>query len=443
MNRGPFDTLPQLSKNDALKLLETPLNEIKLASDYYKAVFHLAKYPSPETEQALLDLIRSQSVEFPFLIAKRKAIEVLGQMSCEKAIPDFVNNLRSSDPYIVENSAWALQQTGCKDVGIHNLIGSLIDQPNQNQRVLIQSLAKMGAVSELKKIEKVFNQFDISPGVKGASLAAISALTGRHDNVELLRNYLDLPNQNDRQSAVQDIIDAKEYGLLDAILKTPVSPFFRLRAISLMSSDLLEVGNQLDIINSIDFVLKDDPRYIRIAKSHGSLPSLNFLLDELFNVDFNRCYSALRTLILMNSTHIWLLIKLNLDKFKKDYGALYFALILLRSIEIKDKKNKEDSLELLNHALDKSWPDYMKFKPQAIMTYSFLDFSCFMENIQIWLDENQTPYWASRYAALIGLERLINIKGIAKFKYLIRACINDTNHFVKLKANSIDRHYSH
>ena len=51
MNIDSFDNLPQLSKNDALKILKTPIHQLSLASDYYKAVFHLAKYPSPETEK--------------------------------------------------------------------------------------------------------------------------------------------------------------------------------------------------------------------------------------------------------------------------------------------------------------------------------------------------------------------------------------------------------
>ena len=53
MNPSYFDTLPSLSKNDALEILKTPINRLKLTSDYYKAVFHLSKYPSSQTENAL------------------------------------------------------------------------------------------------------------------------------------------------------------------------------------------------------------------------------------------------------------------------------------------------------------------------------------------------------------------------------------------------------
>ena len=112
MNVGPFDTLPPLSKKDALRILRTPLKDLKLSSDYYKAVFHLSKFPCPETEEALLELVKCDSFENPILLAKRKAIEVLGKMRCKKAIPFIGNNLHHQDPYIVENSAWALQEIG-------------------------------------------------------------------------------------------------------------------------------------------------------------------------------------------------------------------------------------------------------------------------------------------------------------------------------------------
>ena len=119
MNLRPFDTLPPLSKNDALKILKTPLNELRLASDYYKAVFHLAKHPSIETEKALISLVKPQSNQQSILIAKRKAIEVLAKFGCANAIPLIGNCLHSSDPYLVENSALALAEIGCNETKIH------------------------------------------------------------------------------------------------------------------------------------------------------------------------------------------------------------------------------------------------------------------------------------------------------------------------------------
>ena len=72
----------------------------------------------------------------------------------------------------------------------------------------------MGAISQLPKIKKLLDQNEISSGVRGAAIAAISRLTGKSNNLDILRSNLDLDNQNDRQSAVQDIIDAKAFKLI-------------------------------------------------------------------------------------------------------------------------------------------------------------------------------------------------------------------------------------
>ena len=125
MNARPFDNLPPLSKSDALRILKTPIKDLALSSDYYKAVFHLSKYYCSESEKALLDLVKSESKETSVLLAKRKAIEVLGRMKCKKAIPYIGKTLKSSDPFTVENSAWALQELGCNNIDFQNLIGSL------------------------------------------------------------------------------------------------------------------------------------------------------------------------------------------------------------------------------------------------------------------------------------------------------------------------------
>ena len=179
----------------------------------------------------------------------------------------FVKNLKSSDPYVVENSALALQEIGCNNIDFHKCIGSLLDNPNHNHRVLIQSLAKMNAITQLSKIEKVCSKDNISPGTKGAAIAAIKILTGKLRDTDLLQTYLDLDNQNDRQAAVQDVIDSRAYKLLEYVLKTPISPFFRIRALDLLWPKIKSEFSEFNILESIDFALLDDPREIRLIKN--------------------------------------------------------------------------------------------------------------------------------------------------------------------------------
>ena len=437
MNPGPFDNLPPLTKSDALRILNTPIKELALSSDYYKAVFHLAKFQCSESEEALINLVKSHSKEPEILLAKRKAIEVLGRMKSKKAIPYIGKNLQSDDPYIVENSALALQEIGCKNIKFQSIIGSLLDNPSHNHRALIQSLAKMGAITELSKIQKICCQENVSPGIKGASIAAIKILTGELHDRHILREYLDLDNQNNRQSAVQDIIDCNSYELLGDVINTPISPFFRLRAIDLIWPKIESKVLEFSILDAIDFVLLDDPRKIRLIDKQTSFDDSKTLIDELFSTDFNQCYLSLVKLINTSSHHILMSVKDNWDRFKKDYGAVYFLVILFRYLNVPLQNIKKLGMKLVKHCLDDSWPPYMKFKPQAILLSYKLDLSFFENHIITWLDEELNPNWSCRYAALLCLENLIDNNQFALNVEEILAGKNDSNQFVRLKTTNI------
>ncbi len=437
MNPGPFDNLPPLTKSDALRILNTPVKELALSSDYYKAVFHLAKFQCPESEEALINLVKSHSKEPEILLAKRKAIEVLGRMKSKKAIPYIGKNLQSDDPYIVENSALALQEIGCKNIKFQNIIGSLLDNPNHNRRALIQSLAKMGAITELSKIQKICCQENVSPGIKGASIAAIKILTGELHDRNILREYLDLDNQNNRQSAVQDIIDCNSYELLGDVINTPISPFFRLRALDLIWPKIESKVLEFSILDAIDFVLLDDPRKIRLIDKQTSFDDSKTLINELFSTDFNQCYLSLAKLIKTSPHDILMSVKDNWDRFKKDYGAVYFLVILFRYLNVPLQNIEKLGMKLVKHCLDDSWPPYMKFKSQAILLSYKLDLSFFENHIITWLDDELTPNWNCRYAALLCLDNLIDNNQFALNVEEILAGKNDSNQFVRLKTTNI------
>ncbi len=437
MKSVDFDTLPQLSQGDALEILKTPLDQLKLSSDYYKAVYHLSKYPSFETERALLDLLKIQSLEQSVLIAKRKAIEVLGKMRSSKAIPYIGENLNSDDPYIVENSALALAEIGCNELKIHKLIGDLLDKTRLSKRVLIQCLGRMHASSQLQKISQILNQKDIEPGIKGASIAAISNITNNIINIDILARFLDLPNQNDRICAVEDIIDAKAYSLIPLVLKTPISPFFRIRAIVSLAKNKYKTYLKISILDQLDSIVVDDPENIRLIETSHQKNNSVCLISDLFNTDFNKAYLALLKLKKNSSQVSFDNLEKYWDKFKKDYGALYFLVILFRYLNISCIKDKIKILEMIKYCLDNSWPDYMKFKPQAIFSSSFFDIDFFLENIENWLDFKKTKYWFSRYSSLVAIERLIlnNEMSANKIKFLRQ--IEERNEFVKLKLDYI------
>ena len=437
MKAGTFDNLPPLSKSDALRILKTPIKELALSSDYYKAVFHLAKFDCSECEIALIDLVKSDSKETSVLLAKRKAIEVLGRMKSKKAVPHIGKNLKSSDPYIVENCAWALQEIGCTNLELHNTIGSLLDNPNHNRRVLIQSLAKMSALTELPKIERLYSRENLSPAVKGAAIAAIKILKGKVIDHHLLREHLDVDNQNDRQSAVQDIIDSGSCKLLPDVINTPISPFFRLRALDLLWTDIPNQSLEFNILEAIDFVILDNPIRIRLNTNKETLLEPKYLLNDLFNTDFKKCYSSLNLLLKMPTNQILLPLKKIWHVLKKDYGAIYFCLILFRYIDLSSENLQELGMELVELCLDKSWPPYMKFKPQAIFLSYKLNLGFFKRHMNDWLDEVHTPNWVCRYAALICIEESIEHNKLdLDIEAYLRENI-DSNKFVRLKLKNI------
>ena len=131
---------PGLSHHDALAILEQSLDSLDSASDYYMAAAHLVNFPGDKTEEALLRLIDNSSGEQAVNLARRKAVEVLGRLGVQRAIPSIGRCLRSNDHYLVENAAWALLQLNCQDVELHQAMLPLLNDPGQSRRVLIQAL---------------------------------------------------------------------------------------------------------------------------------------------------------------------------------------------------------------------------------------------------------------------------------------------------------------
>ncbi|ABX08267.1 HEAT repeat domain-containing protein [Prochlorococcus marinus] len=437
MNIASLDNLPPLTKQEALNILATPLNDLKLGSDYYKAVFHLAKYPCKETEEALLALLYKESFEQPIQIAQRKAIEILAHLDCRRAIPVIGNLLTSDDPYIVENSAWALNKLGCNEKVLHSYIGTLLTQPNQNRRILVQSLSGMLARSELSKIRDLFNSDPLSPGVKGACIAAIFRLTGESSEVSQLGKYLELPNQNDRQSAVQDIIDANASSLLGKVVSTPISPFFKLRAIDHLWSKKLDNNDNKELFNIIETTLIDDPNKLALVKSSNHQEDIDSCIKKLFNTDFNVGYIALKILLGKKLSNVFPHLINSWDKITKDYGAIYFLTILFRKIEGLDQSQTNLVIEFLFSCLSNDWPLFMKFRSSAIISLMKIDPSICKGHISQWLDVNLNPYWPCRYSTLMCMDELLGPLELYPFIGDLKNKFNDNNRFVSAKAKDI------
>ena len=160
---------PGLSHHDALAILEQSLDSLDSASDYYMAAAHLVNFPGDKTEEALLRLIDNSSGEQAVNLARRKAVEVLGRLGVQRAIPSIGRCLRSNDHYLVENAAWALLQLNCQDVELHQAMLPLLNDPGQSRRVLIQALVGLEVHAALPVLQSL--QDEANPGVRGAALS--------------------------------------------------------------------------------------------------------------------------------------------------------------------------------------------------------------------------------------------------------------------------------
>ncbi len=432
MQNNPFDNLPKTTKEDAINTLTKPIAKLSSSADYYKAVFHLAKFPCEESQNVLINFIKLDFQKLEFQIAKRKAIEVLAIFDCKKAIPIIGGFLQNDDPYLVETSIWSLGKLKCNDINIINQICSILYKQFNNKRVVIQVLTILGVKKEIEKIRLLAKDKQSSNGVKSASLAALIKLAGEEDKLIDLKDFLRLSNQNDRHCAVQDIINAGHLSVIPFLLQVPISPSFKIKAIeSLWTNELISIQD-INLINSLDSVIIDDPNKINTLDINNFKTDINFLIDQLFHTDFNRCYQSMKELQKYPSDEILHYLNINWDRAKVDYGAIYFFINAYKFI-LEDGCYDNTLLQKVNFILSDNWPDYIKFKSSAIQVLGYLNDTRFHQKFEHFSDERLTPFWKNRYTALlISQDKEIGIK-----KDYAKLFLNDSHRFVRLKARQI------
>ena len=429
---NPFDNLPKINKEDAINILKKATDKVKFSADYYKAVFHLANFPCEESENVLLDFIKLDFEQLEFKIAKRKAIEVLAIFDCKRAISTIGSFLHNDDPYLVETSIWSLGKLKCNDINIINQICSILYMKFNNKRVVIQALTNLGVKKEIDKIRTLSKDEKSSYGVKGASLAALIKLAGEEDKLSELKDFLRLSNQNDRHCAVQDIINAGHLSTIPFLIKAPISQSFKIQAIDSLWKNELLFSENVSLIESLDSVIIDDPQKIHTLEINNFETDINFLIDQLFHTDFNRCYQSMKELEKHPPDEVMFYLNMNWDRAERDYGAIYFFMNAYKVLLGKGCYDKS-ILEKVNFLLSDNWPDYMKFKSSAIQVLGFLNNNRFGNKFNYFSDKKVTPFWNNRYTALLVSQDCKNDKN----KDFAKFFLNDSHRFVRLKAKQI------
>jgi len=418
-----FDNIhPGLSHDEALRILALPVEQLEASSDRYMAAAHMINYPGQRSEQALLRLLEESDDRQPTRLAKRKAVEVLARLGCIDAVDSIGSCLQSEDPYLVENAAWALQQLGCQDPGIHNRMISLLADTDQNRRVLAQSLAGLGVKRALPAIEPL--QDDRIPGVRGAALAAVANLNGTNERISELGDHLFLPNQMDRQSAIQDVINAGAVDLLPRVLESPVSPVFRLRALRLLWPEAERHFQGLSLLKCLDSLLWDSPDSLELVHCYDDVPETSFLINEFFGTDFSRCYLALQTLGTASDTGaLWPLLEQRwLEEAHNDYGAHYFFLRLFGQMgSWGEARTKVE--DLCESAIHNRRPQFLKSRPAGILSLLRLNQARLCPLLPDLAEAGKEASWECRYAALIAYEAITKMEAGA-------ACRSEANMIV-------------
>ena len=153
---GALDNIhPELDQSSTINILLKDVNDVDSESDYYMAVSHLVNFPDSVSIQALMSFLEYSSPARSVLLAQRKAVEVLARLDAVEAEPAIASCLRSLDIYMIENAAWALAELNCQEPSVHSLMTELVQDISQNQRVLIQSLAKLNVILAIPVIKNL------------------------------------------------------------------------------------------------------------------------------------------------------------------------------------------------------------------------------------------------------------------------------------------------
>ena len=111
--------------------------------------------------------------------------------------------------------------------------------------------------------------------------------------------FLEHSNVYTRRLCIQDLMDARYYQSIPLIARCPVSFVFRLRGIRVLAKDAIEKGllsfGQVQV--DLETVLRDHPDTLKMVHEYDQPPTLEFLIRELYETDFGRCYLATQTIL--------------------------------------------------------------------------------------------------------------------------------------------------
>ncbi|HAZ50117.1 MAG TPA: phycocyanin operon protein Y [Cyanobacteria bacterium UBA11369] len=393
-----FRNLFNLTEAEAIALLDKPLDQLGEDDSRYIAASHLANFPTEASINALIRAIHNTEPSLDNRIVRRESVKSLGKLQTNLALPAIQTCLADDDCYTVETAVWAIGEIGTQDPEILAEIAQLLEKPGQIYRVIIHTLAKLNYQPALDRIRKFVDDDDKT--IASAAMSAVYRFTGDYAVMENVVALLQHSNVNARRGCIQDLIDCQYYAAIPNIARCPVSLVFRLRGIRLMGEAGIPAGkiSFADIQPSLEQVLRDHPNDLDLVHVYDQTPSLEFLIRELYQTDFGRCYLATKTLLeVYPEAAPAALLATYAEEAYNDYGAHYHVMKLFGWLKYAPAYN------LLIEALDNRQPQFQKSRAAAAIALGELGDQRAIEPLKTCLE---TKIWDLKYTALMALEKL-------------------------------------
>ncbi|ACK73796.1 PBS lyase HEAT domain protein repeat-containing protein (plasmid) [Gloeothece citriformis PCC 7424] len=397
-----FFKLYNLTEEEAIAVLDTPQDQIEEDDSRYVVAAHLVNFQSENSINALIRAIQNTDPSLDNRIVRRKSIETLGRLHALQAIPVIRTCLAEEDCYTVEIAVWSLGEIGCQDPEILEEMAQLLDKPGQLYRVIIHTLAKLNYQKAIDRIKNYIDHKDKT--IASAAISAICRLSGDYREMEKVVAFLQHPNVNARRGCIQDLIDCCYYPAIAQIASCPVSLVFRLRAIRTLAETGIKDGSLTfeQIQPSLEKVLRDHPDDLNLVHQYDQPPSIEFVIRELYHTDFGRCYLASKTLLDTYSQDApQALLTTYAQEAHNDYGAHYHVIKLLGWL------CHHAAYDLLIEALQNTAPQFQKSRAAAAIALGEIGDKRAIPALEASL---KTPIWDLKYASLMALDKLGEIK---------------------------------
>ncbi|MGK7891749.1 MAG: HEAT repeat domain-containing protein [Leptolyngbyaceae cyanobacterium] len=401
-----FANIFHLTEEQAISLLQTPREELlDDAADRYVAAAQLSNYPSERTIAALIDAVkRDDDDHLDNRIVRRKAMESLGRLKAVEALPVVQTCLSDEDCYLVENAVWATGEIGAADPsvvseGLLADIAAVLDRPQQTYRVAIHTLAKFDYSPALERIQR-FTQSD-DEMIKSAAITTVCRFTNNYDQMGEVTALLQHTSLNARRACIQDLVDAQYYEAIPQIACAPVSVAFRLRGIRLLADAGLATGQITfeAIAPALDQVIRDHPQDIQMVHRYAEPPTLDQLINDLYDTDLGRCYLATQMILTQDAQAAAEAVMATLSaKAHQDYGGHYHVMKLLGWLKYAAGYDT-----LVQDALQNTLPQFLKSRMAGAIALGELGDERCIPHLKDCLTDS---YWALRYASLMALAKL-------------------------------------